>query len=73
MIKTRSSPIFEKTYAYLYLFGSSPNIQGQRVAEALVMKQCMISISSTATIEAMQANVEARVIILKWTKLVKLS
>lgn len=50
--------------AYLNLLGRSFDIQRQRVAEALGMKLGMISVSSTATIEAMKTDVKAGGIIL---------
>jgi hypothetical protein len=54
-----------KGYAHLNLLWRSFDVQRQRVAEALRMKPGMISVSSTATVEAMKADVKARGIILK--------
>jgi hypothetical protein len=51
--------------AHLNLLWGSFDVQRQRVAEALRMKPGMISVSSTATIEAMKADVKAGSIILK--------
>lgn len=50
---------------YLNFFWGPSNIQGQRMPKSLVVKQAMVPIPSTATIEAVEAHVQARDIILE--------